>query len=270
MGFVYKTDPKEKIFYVYIHKKADSGDVFYVGKGHSGRAKSKSGRNAHWVNVEKKHGFTYDFIGINLTEEEAFSLEIETIKKYRDDGVILCNMSNGGEGNSGVKHTEETKEKFRKAKLGICQSPEHADKSRKAKLGKKQPPSAVEYVASKKRKKVINSDGHVFDGANVAARYISESLGINASQGNISMAASGKRNEAYGKAWSYDISEVPVIKKGGNSKKVLHNASGLIFNSASDAARWIAKSRGSANTQTISSCARGEIMSAYGSKWSYL
>lgn len=49
----------------------------------------------------------------------AFKREIELIKLYKEQGVKLCNLTNGGEGVSGLKRvfTKEHKDKLRQAKL---------------------------------------------------------------------------------------------------------------------------------------------------------
>ena len=51
------------------------------------------------------------------TEEEAFSHEILLIDCFKELGHKLCNLSNGGEGPSGLKHSEESKEKMRIANM---------------------------------------------------------------------------------------------------------------------------------------------------------
>ena len=49
-----------KPFYVYIHRRADDGRVFYVGKGTKRRAWQKHKRSKFWQNVATKHGFTVE------------------------------------------------------------------------------------------------------------------------------------------------------------------------------------------------------------------
>lgn len=61
------------------------------------------------------------YLAENLTELEALQKEIELIALYgrRVDGTgILSNLTLGGEGVSGLQHTEETKAKMRKPKKG--------------------------------------------------------------------------------------------------------------------------------------------------------
>ena len=39
------------VYYVYVHRRNDTNEVFYVGKGKNRRAYSKTGRNQHWCNI---------------------------------------------------------------------------------------------------------------------------------------------------------------------------------------------------------------------------
>lgn len=97
------------MFYVYQHKKADTNEVFYVGKGKNKRAWSCNGRNILWKRTAKKHGFCVEFIAQDVDEELSFLVEAEAIDKYKAIGINLVNMTDGGEGASGYKHTEEHK-----------------------------------------------------------------------------------------------------------------------------------------------------------------
>ena len=94
-------------FYVYVHRRADDNLPFYVGKGRKQRAWNFYARNAYWNNTEKKHGVVVELVFENLTEEDAFQCEIDTILEYRYFGYPLTNLTDGGEGLTGYKHTEE-------------------------------------------------------------------------------------------------------------------------------------------------------------------
>jgi hypothetical protein len=93
-------------FYVYVHRRASDGRVFYVGKGHGNRAWSTA-RNKHWHRVAKKHGLKVEIFQDGLQEWYAFELEMGLIALYGREN--LCNMTDGGEGTSGFKHCEETR-----------------------------------------------------------------------------------------------------------------------------------------------------------------
>lgn len=121
--------------YVYFHKKADDGVIFYVGVGTGRRAYRESNRSQFWKRIVDKHGYTIEFPHINISQEEAKVLEIHYISVYGriDRGTgTLCNMTDGGDGRTGYKCTEETKEKMRKAATGVKFTDE-----RKRKIGEK-------------------------------------------------------------------------------------------------------------------------------------
>lgn len=99
----------DKQFYVYVHMKATDDSVFYVGKGCKYRATTKQGRNEYWQRIVSKHGFIAEIVKDGLSFEEANAYEIELIKQLRDQGCVLCNMTDGGEGCLGVKKTAEQK-----------------------------------------------------------------------------------------------------------------------------------------------------------------
>lgn len=110
-----KTDAA--VFYVYEHWRLDTNSCFWVGKGYDGRAYDFS-RNRYYNNIVKKIrnlGFEVEvkIIFDRLSEKEALRLEIERILLYRSLGVSLANMTNGGEGVSGLRHSEETIAKLR-------------------------------------------------------------------------------------------------------------------------------------------------------------
>lgn len=91
----------EAEFYTYIHRKADTGEVFYVGKGKGNRAFSKNGRSRFWQSVVANHDFKVEIAGVFADETKAFFHEKELIANFRLLGFRLCNMTDGGEGVSG-------------------------------------------------------------------------------------------------------------------------------------------------------------------------
>ena len=102
----------ENSFYVYLHIRKDSLEVFYVGKGKNKRAYSKSDRNKYWKNIVAKCGYYIIIHHKNLNEEDAYLKEIELIDFYGRKDLnkgTLVNVTNGGDGNSGKIVSEETK-----------------------------------------------------------------------------------------------------------------------------------------------------------------
>jgi group I intron endonuclease len=98
---------------VYQHRKADTNEIFYVGKGTTKRSKQSSGRSEYWHRTANKHGFIVEIIKDNIDEEFAFFIEKEAIDVYRKRGIKLVNITDGGEGSSGYKHTEKHKAKLK-------------------------------------------------------------------------------------------------------------------------------------------------------------
>lgn len=116
----------EPIFYVYLHKKPGTDEVFYVGKGKLNRAYVTKARNKHWQNTVKKFGgFDIEIIKEGLTEQEAFELEAETVGKYGIENLV--NKTLGGISTTGYKHTKETKALLAEiTKQRIENNPEYA------------------------------------------------------------------------------------------------------------------------------------------------
>lgn len=107
--------------YVYIHRRADTGDVFYVGKGTQrpgrtsqvfDRAHAKDRRNPWWRAIAEKHGYSVEVIASCVDDAAAQSLEIEMIAKYGRADLgrgPLVNMTDGGDGHAGLIQTERQK-----------------------------------------------------------------------------------------------------------------------------------------------------------------
>ena len=107
-------------FYVYLHCKPD-GTPFYVGKGCGPRCKTMyRPYNKHYQSIVEKYGKENIIVGVTycVDEQEAFEQEVIHIQQLREDGVELCNYTDGGEGSSGHKKSEETKLKIRNSNLG--------------------------------------------------------------------------------------------------------------------------------------------------------
>ena len=128
------THPYANRFYVYVYYDLD-GVPFYVGKGHGNRAYAHLKNARKWNTTDRNKlkiqlireildlGKTpsIKFVEINLTESEAKDLERELIKQYGrlDRGTgTLTNLTDGGEGTTGHRHTESTKLKLSKALTG--------------------------------------------------------------------------------------------------------------------------------------------------------
>lgn len=86
-------------------------------------AKYKESRNSYILNAIRKHGsevFKVEQLDTANTLEELQQKEIFYIQQYNStDRNIGYNLTKGGEGNLGLKMSDETKEKIRQKHLGI-------------------------------------------------------------------------------------------------------------------------------------------------------
>lgn len=136
------------MFYVYEHIRPDTGMVFYVGKGKKNRYRCKTHRNKHWQRiVAKAGGFKAIKLVENLDEELSLLVEQERIDQLKRLGVKLCNITEGGEGCTGLKHTDEAKRK-----IGVRHSQESYDRG--AQVRKQYYPFSEQHIKnmSKARK----------------------------------------------------------------------------------------------------------------------
>lgn len=121
----------KKEYYVYERFRLDNMTCFYVGKGKGRRYKQKR-RNKHHDRIANKYGYITKIYKDNLSEEEAFNVEQERIRYYvfelgygidiigyqNNSGMYLTNSTFGGEGSSGVPHTQQWKEQHSKTMSG--------------------------------------------------------------------------------------------------------------------------------------------------------
>ena len=133
-------------FYVYAYlrskdsKTAKAGTPYYIGKGQGKRA---------WGYHNKIPVPEMKYVRIletNLSELGAFALERRYIRWYGRKDIhtgILVNMSDGGEGSTGYKHTDFAKEIIRKTHTGRKQTKEHIEKNRIRQIGKSKSKESV-------------------------------------------------------------------------------------------------------------------------------
>lgn len=119
-----------KKFYVYQLRLENCDSPFYIGKGTGSRASSHlttssmKGRS-HKNNVIRKAlangvAVLVEILHDGLTDREALEKEVELIAKFgrKINGGCLTNATDGGDGASGYKHTEEAKRKIAESKTG--------------------------------------------------------------------------------------------------------------------------------------------------------
>lgn len=96
-------------FFVYEHRF--SNGTIYVGKGKKSRPYMLAAgrtKSVHWLRLFNKYGAPkIDIRAGPVPEELALLAEKELIAKYRTIKVPLANLTDGGEGVSGIRFTEE-------------------------------------------------------------------------------------------------------------------------------------------------------------------
>ena len=108
-------------YFIYAYLR-ENGTPYYVGKGKGSRHKA-SGHKSHNVKVPEEHLIVIMERG--LTEVGALALERFYIRWYgrKDNGGILINRTDGGDGTSGWNHKDETKQKIASFQKGRKKPP---------------------------------------------------------------------------------------------------------------------------------------------------
>jgi group I intron endonuclease len=181
---------------LYRHTRLDKNEPFYIGIGdNETRAYNKVNRTKHWKSVAKK-GYEVEVLLEDLTWEQACEKEKEFIALYgrKDLGTgTLVNLTDGGEGTFGYKHTEEVKQKLRDLYSGIGNQwygkarPEHSEKLKGEKnpcygrTGEKNPMFGKEgYWKGKERLDLRNKvvyNGVEFESQTALAKHLNCTLG---------------------------------------------------------------------------------------------
>jgi hypothetical protein len=238
-----------KDFYVYVHRRATTGEIFYVGKGRGNRAYQKD-RGRHWQAIAQKHGRTVEIVASGLQEWYALELETDLIALYgRSDLGLgpLANYTDGGDGASGAvrsdefkarnvtfhtgrKRSEETCKNISESLRGKTHSEESRLKMSKAQTGRKHSETTKQKISVSGRKRdssafghrpkvaVVQSESVVFEGTSVAEQWCRENTNPLADKSNIVKCCRGKIKYAYGHTWRYATpEETAALKEKGAS-----------------------------------------------------
>jgi len=107
---------------VYRHTH-DDGTVFYIGIGKKlKRAYTKDRRSPIWKYAVNKYGLNVEILHDNVSWEDACKIEQDLIKQYGRKAFgegTLVNLTEGGDGQLGLKASEETKAKMSKSHMGL-------------------------------------------------------------------------------------------------------------------------------------------------------
>ncbi|MBR6516681.1 MAG: hypothetical protein IKT40_07460 [Bacilli bacterium] len=183
---MYLSEIKE--YYVYAWYYKDTNEIFYIGKGKNNRYKSKSKRNDYFLNIINKEVDNVDvkFIQKDLNEYDAFELEKQLIKEYKEIGQCKANFHLGGSGGYtgnydsedrnkkisehakkrigklnpmyGKTHSEETRKYLREINLGKKLTEEHKQKLIQANTRRKKTESEIESIRQRMKNKKMTKE----------------------------------------------------------------------------------------------------------------
>lgn len=239
---------------VYVHRKQTDGSVFYVGKGTPKRARSMRGRSAYWTRIADKYGRDVEFVCSGMNEPDAFELERFLIAEIGRDN--LCNLTDGGEGASGLRMSQANKDRLSALFKGIPPS----DKTKKAAMIKNSKP-------------VGTVCGLRFNSCADAARELAPD-GLRASyKASISLCLRGVTDQCYGYRFRLVDDNGELVcngyKRSTSHLKRVGNDAGMCFPGASGAAEWLMSKSSAANiTQMCRGAGRSQLVGGY--KWGYL
>ena len=145
-------------YYLYRHIRLDKNEVFYIGigtkqKGYYSRAINKHRDNLIWCRIIAKTDYKVEIILESNDYEFIKEKEKEFITLYGRKNLglgTLANMTDGGEGTTGIIVSEETKIKLKEARKGFVLSKEAREKISKANKGKK-----GEWFHTEKTKQIL-------------------------------------------------------------------------------------------------------------------
>ena len=204
-----------RIFYVYAFlrsKPSTTGSKYspyYIGKGIRHRAFKNTSRRCP-IPADKSY---IVFIQEGLTEEEAFSLEKYCIALYGriDLGTgILRNLTDGGDGSSGWRPSQETRNKMSQSRVGKPLPQKVKNNMSRALLGN-QRWLGKQHTESTKRKMSQSSQRYLYEFTDSSGEiYITDNASEFAEQyglsdGHLNQVIHGKRT--HHKGWTGRILE---------------------------------------------------------------
>lgn len=248
-----------KKYCVHAHRKASTGEVFYIGKGGPQRAKSRQGRSRLWQRTADKHGFVVQIVKDGMPEPCAFSYEKALIASIGRDNLV--NLTDGGEGASGA-----------------VPSAEHRRKCSISNKGTKPSPHSIQLARIKNSKPIGTRCGLKFSSATEAAKWLKPS-NWRAAKAGVCASAQGRNFKAYGYEWGYISNGEAIFLYAHKPKKpdvrphkwkAVICSNGINFQAIAHAVEWL-KSQGwdGAVGSAICRAAKSGKM-AYGHGWNYV
>lgn len=298
-------------YYLYRHIRSDKNEVFYIGVGTKTdqdilyntytRAISKRGRNYIWRGIVSRNP-NYEVEILIESDEYDFILqkEIEFVALYgriiKETGT-LANLTDGGEGTVGWRHSEESKRKMSLNLKGRVVSKESIEKTKRTKIERGFKPSVETGRKISKAALVRWKNNPPKFEKNKIFQYDSEGNFIKHWENGILLEKElklkrvtinkycrGFNNSFYkNNFWFYTYkgnkldSSLIIINLKNTIRKVAKieiNTSRIIevFNSAKEAGRSINKGITTSATGCIRECCieGGRQNIAYGFKWQYI
>ena len=227
----------EKMNYkVYVHISPNGKRYYGITKQEiekrwrNGKGYSNNNHFTNAINYYDWDNFEHIVIARGLTEEEAKWLEVELIRELdTTNGEYGYNITKGGEGTNGLKHSEETRKKLSEINKGKSLSEEHKKNISKAKKGCE--------VTEGARKKM--SESHKGENNAMYGKSLSEEH-----KKNISKANKGKNNPSATQVYCIELN--------------------LYFNTITEASEYVGCS-----ISNISSVLTGKWKTAKGYHWLY-
>ena len=247
---------KAKTYFVYLHRSPS--DRVYIGLTNQHPVHKRWNRrdpyrhNQYFTSAIEKYGwenFQHEILCEGLTAEEAIQLEIDLISKYRSaEKEHGYNLTNGGGGRVGLKHTEKTKEKMSKAAKGKKKSEQHRANLSKA--------NEIRFKDPEERKKVSNGRKGVKFTPEQCKKLSEARMGFKFSD-------EAKKNMSVAALQSWTIERKLKARKPVNQYDLQGNFI-KTFTGIREAGATLGIKSGH-----ISSCCKGERKTIGGYKWRY-
>ena len=266
-------------FYVYLHRRADNGQVFYIGKGRLRRSNNKSLRSIHWKRTVAKYGYWIEKPQENMKEEDALLLEMWLIAKYLHLGYRLCNKTLGGDGCLGMTMSDETRRKSGAKNIGRKWTEERRLAQMEKAKGRKMSEESRKKMSiiAKERgfanrkisdRIVTSSEGKTYKSLMDARKDMAARFGFSEKSGNIGLCCNGSRGNAFGLNWAYG-SERPKPPVGTRGRVIIEKTTGNYYKSASDFATCAKLIGVFIDGRTVTECLK-DRRQYKGFEWSYL
>lgn len=226
-------------YHIYELRYPDSGEVYYVGKENSKRSRFNDHINEvkrlnRGVKVRNpiragktrkilESGSQPNFIKVFETdsEKEAFQMEKALIAKYGriNNGTgILSNLTDGGEGAYGWKHTDEAKQKISDAHTGRKISDEQKQRLSEFHTGRKHTNEAKEKISKANKGKSLSEEHKRKISEGNKGKKMSDEA-----KKKISESRKGEKNPMYGRSGTSDNHRAAMKKWWAERKEKENN-----------------------------------------------